>query len=216
MENDTNGKLNFLKFLAEPDAQNFFGEVDYYLKDGIHIQEYGYQIPYYRFLRKHRDNLEQFYTHYYGIKLVEENTEGDSYFFLDFNKSSRIKIPWTYRDVLKNEYAIIGIITYKIIYHEGNLELNSISQLQEMIRNDYEEYKEGLIKLLAQSGSDIKLSDDDDRIDAVVHNALKSFKRLGWMDIDQDYFEPRISFNRINLVYEKQIKDIDNIIANYQ
>ena len=216
MEHDNNRTLDFLKFLATPDAQSYFGEVDYYLKDGIHIQEYDDQISYYRFLRKHKDDLKAFYTYYYGVKLVEENTEGDSYFYLDFNKSSRIKIPWTYRDVLKNEYAIIGIITHKIIYHEGNLELNSIAQLQEMIRNDYEEYKEGLIKLLAQSGSDIKLSDDDERIDAVVHNALKSFKRLGWMDIDHDYFEPRTSFNRINSVYEKQIKDIDNIIANYQ
>ncbi|MDO1501678.1 hypothetical protein Q2T40_16200 [Winogradskyella maritima] len=216
MEYNINGTLDFLKFLAAPDARTYFGEVDYYLKDGIHIQEYGDQILYYRFLKKHRTDLEEFYTYYYGIQLKEENTEGDSYFFLDFNKSSRIKIPWTYRDILKNEYAIIGIITYKIIYHEGNVELNSISQLQEMIRNDYEEYKEGLIKLLAQSGSDIKLSDDDERIDSVVHNALRSFKRLGWMDIDNDYFEPRVSFNRINSVYEKQIKDIDNIIANYQ
>lgn len=216
MEYSTNGALDFLKFLATPEAQTYFGETDYYLKDGIHIQEYGDQISYYRFLKKHKDDLEQFYTYYYGIKLVEENTEGDSFFYLDFNKSSRIKIPWTYRDVLKNEYAIIGIITYKIIYHEGNLELNSISQLQEMIRNDYEEYKEGLIKLLAQSGSDLKLSDEDERIDAVVYNALKSFKRLGWMDVKDDYFEPRISFNRINSVYEKQIRDIDTIIANYQ
>jgi chromosome condensin MukBEF MukE localization factor len=216
MEHDNNGILDFLKFLATSDAQTYFGEADYYLKDGIHIQEYGDQISYYRFLKKHKDDLEQFYTYYYGIELVEENTEGDSFFYLDFNKSSRIKIPWTYRDVLKNEYAIIGIITYKIIYHEGNLELNSISQLQEMIRNDYEEYKEGLIKLLAQSGSDIKLSDDDERIDKVVSNALNKFKGIGWMDIKDDYFEPRVSFNRINSVYEKQIKDIDNIIANYQ
>jgi chromosome condensin MukBEF MukE localization factor len=216
MEHDTIGTFDFLKFLATPEAQTYFGEADYYLKDGIHIQEYGEQISYYRFLKKHKDELEQFYTYYYGIKLVEENTEGDSFFYLDFNKSSRIKIPWTYRDVLKNEYAIIGIITYKVIYHEGNVELNSVSKLQEMIRNDYEEYKEGLVKLLAQSGSDIKLSDDDERIDSVVQNALRSFKRLGWMDVNDDYFEPRISFNRINSVYEKQIKDIDNIIANYQ
>lgn len=216
MEHDSDGKLDFLRFQLAPDAQTYFGEVDYFLKDGIHIQEYGDQIPYYRFLKKHKSHLEQYYPYFYGIHLKEENLEADSYFFLDFNTASRGKIPWTYRDTLKNEYAIIGIITYKIIFYEGNLELNSISKLQEMIRNDYEEYKEGLIRLLAQSSGDVKIDDDDERIDAVVLNALKNFKRLGWMDLDQDYFEPRTSFNRINSVYEEQIKDIDNIIASYQ
>ncbi len=216
MEHNSEGTLDFLKFQIDPDAQLYFGEVDYYLKDGIHIQQYGDQIPYYWFLKKHKQHLEKYYSYFYGIHLKEENLEADSYFFLDFNTTSRGKIPWTYRDTLKNEYAIIGIITYKIIFHEGNLELNSVSKLQEMIRNDYEEYKEGLIRLLAQSRGDIKIDDDDERIDTVVYNALKNFKRLGWMDLDKDYFEPRTSFNRINSVYEKQIRDIDKIIASYQ
>lgn len=216
MEHNTSGTLDFLKFQIDPDAQTYFGELDYYLKDGIHIQEYGDQIPYFRFLKKHKPDLEKYYPYFYGIYLKEENLEADSYFFLDFNTASRGKIPWTYRDTLKNEYAIVGIIMYKIIFYEGNLELNSLSKLQEMIRNDYEEYKEGLIRLLAQSSGDVKIDDDDERIDTVVHNALKSFRRLGWIDLDQDHFETRASFNRINSVYDKVILDIDKIIANYQ
>ena len=216
MEHDSSTALDFLKFLADPDAQKYFGELDYYLKDGIHIQEYGDQIPYYKFLQRNKYNLDKYYEYYYGINLKEESLQSDSYFFLDFNTSSRGKLPSAYRDVLKNKYIIVGLIMYKIIFYEGNLELNSVSGLQEMIRKDYEEYKEGLIRLLAQSSSDVKLDDDDDKIDAVVLTALQNFRRLGWIILDHDYFETKASFQRINTVYEDIIPKIDDIIASYQ
>ncbi|MDJ0644488.1 MAG: hypothetical protein QNJ57_00755, partial [Flavobacteriaceae bacterium] len=194
MEHSITGALSFLKFYFDKDAETYFGELDYYLKDGVHIQEYGDQIPYYRFLKRHKEDLDSYYDYYYGIHLKEENLQSDSYFFLDFNTASRGNIPSPYRDVLKNEYIIIGLIMYKIIYYEGNIELDSVSKLQEMIRNDYEEYKDGLVKLIAQSSGDLKIDDDDERIDNVVYTALKNFRRLGWLDLKQDYFQPRASF----------------------
>ncbi|MAP56076.1 MULTISPECIES: condensin complex protein MksE [Flavobacteriaceae] len=216
MEHNSNGTLEFLKFYEDPDAPTYFGELDYYLKDGIHIQEYGDQINYYKFLKKHKEDLNKYYQHFYGIHLMEENLQSDSYFFLNFNTSNRGKIPSSHRDVLKNKYIIVGIIMYKIIFYEGNVELNSLAALQEMIRNDYEEYKEGLIRLFAQSSGDVKIDDDDKMIDNVVLAALQNFKRLGWIDLDQDYFETRPSFQRINTIYEDIIPKIDDIIASYQ
>lgn len=216
MEHDTNGTLSFLNFQRDPDAQIYFGQLDYYLKDGIHIQEYGDQIDYYKFLKKHKDELNDYYEYFYGISLKEENVQSDSYFFLDFNTSSRGKIPSPYRDVLKNKYIIIGLIMYKAIFYEGNVELNSLATLQEMIRNDYEQYKEGLIRLLAQSSGDVKLDDDDKMIDNTVLAALQNFKRLGWIELNQDHFETRASFQRINTIYEDIIPKIDDIIISYQ
>ncbi len=216
MEHNTNGILSFLNFQRDPDAQIYFGQLDYYLKDGIHIQEYGDQIDYYKFLKKYKDELNDYYEYFYGISLKEENVQSDSYFFLDFNTSSRGKIPSPYRDVLKNKYIIIGLIMYKAIFYEGNVELNSLATLQEMIRNDYEQYKEGLIRLLAQSSGDVKLDDDDKMIDNTVLAALQNFKRLGWIELNQDHFETRASFQRINTIYEDIIPKIDDIIISYQ
>lgn len=215
MEYNTNDRLEFLKFQLDEDAQTYFGELDYYLKDGIHIQEFGDQIPFYRFLKKHKNDLNSYYNYFYGIELKEENLNSDSYFFLDFNTSNRGSVPTPYRDILKNEYVIIGLIMYKIIFYEGNIELDSVSTLQEMIRNDYEQYKEGLVKLIAQSSGDIKIDDDDLKIDNAVYNALRNFRRLGWIELKQDYFQPKASFQRINSIYEDIVPRIDEIIANY-
>jgi len=215
MENDHLPKLKYLDFFKDEDSVAYFGQLDYLLKDGVHIQEYGNQISYYRFLKKHKDSLNLYYERFYGISLKEENEQSDSYFFLDFNTSSRGNISQAFRENLKNEYIIIGLIMYKILFLEGNVELISIQKLKETIRNDYQEFKPGLRKLIAQSTVEKDNFDDDEAIDNVIDRALKQFRKLAWLDYKGDIFEPRTSFHRIISIYEDVILRIDEIIESY-
>jgi len=52
MENNDISEIEYLKFLKEEEAIQYFGQLDYLLKDGVHFQDYGDQIPYYNFLKK--------------------------------------------------------------------------------------------------------------------------------------------------------------------
>lgn len=215
MENDYIPELKYLDFLKSEDAIAYFGQLDYLLKDGVHFQDYGTQIPYYRFLKKHKISINLYYERFFGISLKEENEQSDSYFFLDFNTSSRGNITQAFRENLKNEYIIIGLIIYKILFLEGNVELVSIKKLKETIRNDYQEFKPGLRKLIAQSTVEKDNFDDDEDIDNSVDRALKQFRKLAWLDYKEDTFESRASFHRIISIYEDVIMRIDEIIESY-
>ena len=215
MENDHIPELKYLDFLKSEDAVTYFGQLDYLLKDGVHFQDYGNQISYYRFLKKYKDSLNLYYERFFGISLKEENEQSDSYFFLDFNTSSRGNIPQAFRENLKNEYIIIGLIMYKILFLEGNVELVSIQKLKETIRNDYQEFKPGLRKLIAQSTVEKDNFDDDEAIDNAIDRALKQFRKLAWLDYKKDTFESRASFHRIISIYEDVIMRIDEIIESY-
>ncbi|SFZ80260.1 condensin complex protein MksE [Tenacibaculum maritimum] len=216
MENNDISEIEYLDFLKEEDAIQYFGKLDYLLKDGTHFQCYGDQIPYYRFLKKNKKSIKAFYQRFYGIILKEENKESDSYFFLDFNDSSRGNIPQSFRDILKNDYIIIGLIMYKILHSEKNLELTSIIKLKQTIRNDYQSFKPGLIKLIAQSTADKDNFNDDETIDNAIERALKQFRKLAWLDYKGDTFELRASFHRIITLYEDIIPKIDTVIESYQ
>ncbi|MFC4634648.1 hypothetical protein ACFO3O_12055 [Dokdonia ponticola] len=216
MENNDISEVEYLKFLKEEDAIQYFGRLDYLLKDGVHIQEDADQIPYYRFLKENKNSIREYYERFFGISLKEENKETDSYFFLDFNDSSRGSIPQPFRDILKNDYIIIGLIIYKILFLERNLELTSIQKLKQTIRNDYQEFKPGLRKLVAQSTTDKDNFDDDEAIDNAIDRALKQFRKLAWLDYKGDTFESRASFHRITTLYEDIIPKIDTIIKSYK
>jgi hypothetical protein len=216
MENNDISEIEYLNFLKEEDAIQHFGKLDYLLKDGMHFQDHGDQIPYYRFLRKNKKSMKAFYLRFYGITLKEENKEADSYFFLDFNDSSRGNILQPFRDILKNDYIIIGLVMYKILHSEKNLELNSIEKLKQTIRNDYQAFKPGLIKLIAQSTANKDNFDDDEAIDNAIDRALRQFRKLAWLDYKGDTFELRASFHRVITLYEDIIPKIDTIIESYQ
>ncbi|MCT4629605.1 hypothetical protein [Winogradskyella sp.] len=216
MENNDSSEIKYLTFLRDEDAMQYFGKLDYALKDGEHFQNYGSQIPYYRFLKKHKNSINSYYERFYGISLKEENMQADSFFFLDFNDSSRGSISQAFRDHLKNEFIIIGLIMYKILFLEGNLELSSIQKLKQTIRNDYDEFKPGLRKLIAQSSADKDNFEDDEAIDNTIDRALKHFRKLAWLDYKGDEFELRVSFHRIINLYEDVIPKIDTIIESYQ
>lgn len=72
MENDHIPELKYLDFFKDEDAVAYFGQLGYLLKDGVHIQEEVNQIPYYRFLKKHKDSLNLYYERFFGISLKKK------------------------------------------------------------------------------------------------------------------------------------------------
>jgi len=105
---------------------------------------------------------------------------------------------------------------YKIIFFDGNIELNSVEKLKKIIRTDYDQYKEGLQRVIVKSNESGRLKGDDDYIDKTTQKALEQFNRLNWIDLEGDLFETRASFHRILSLYGDTITNIDSIIKSYQ
>lgn len=215
MENDDRENVGY-DFLRSHHSQQVFSKLDFALKDGLHIQRHGSDPELYAYLEKYADLLQPYYRDLFGVRLEVKGEDDQRYYFLDYHSIEQSGIPANHKRQVNNEYIIIGLIIYKIIYFDGNLELTSISELKRRISLDYEQYETGLLRLIAKSSDNAKLQADDVEIDSVVDSALNQFVRIGWMQRNSDHFEPLASFQRILYVYEDVIKNIDQIVARYQ
>lgn len=214
MENYDTENIGYT-FLGNHHSQLVFSRLDYALKDGVHIQRQGSDPELYAYLEKYTDKLQPYYRDLFGVRLEKRGEDDYQYYYLDYHSAEQSNIPENHKRRIKNEHIIIGLILYKIIYFDGNLELNSVSDLKKKISLDYEEYENGLLKLIAKSSEKAKLQADDMEIDSVVDSALNQFVRLGWIERSNDHFELLASFQRLLYVYEDVIRNIDQIISRY-
>ncbi|RFS19428.1 hypothetical protein DVR12_22600 [Chitinophaga silvatica] len=200
---------------CHPEAKKLFGELDFQLKDGMHFQLMDGQYGFFRFLEENERSLRTYYHHYFGMSLCCSGEGMLRYYFLDFNDAGKAKVDYEHRDLIKNEYIIIGFLVYKIIFIDQNIELSSISLLQDTIRKDYEEMKTDLYRLIAKAKKQNATTMNDRIMDDTILKALKEFNKIGWVSLDEDTFDPNPSFHRIHSIYGEYIKDIDNLIKIY-
>jgi len=209
---DRSSEITIDSFLRDEYTQELFAEVDYKLKDGIHIQQEGKQIALYDYIVENEESLKLYYHKLFKVNLTSGGEYPDKYYYLDFNDPpSRGNIHIDHRHFLKNEYIIIGFIIYEIIYIQREIDLNSISELKRKIRIDYEDLKPGLYRLIGKSKNKNPSKLNDQTIDNTVKNALIEFNKIGWMKIGDDEFELLPAFDRLIKFYENEILNINEI-----
>ncbi|MEQ3656536.1 MAG: hypothetical protein ABNH00_11785 [Dokdonia sp.] len=216
MESSHTKDIDF-SFLLNDDSEAVFSKLDYLLKDGVHLQKFGSQVGFFEYLEKYSKELRNYYQILFGVTLEWKGEGLGKYYYLDYHSKERSKLPEAHKTTFKNDVLIIGFIIYKVIFFDGNIELNSIALLKKKITLDYEEYEEGLLRLIAKStDGGGKLSEDDVQIDKVVDRTLSQFKKIGWVELKGDYLETLPSIHRLLYVYEDVIRDMKNIITKYK
>jgi len=211
MENVDN-KATVSDFLYAENAKEFFAEIDYLLKDGVHFQKQSNQIRYFNFIDKNIDSLKLYYQDFFDVELSEGGEKPNNYFFLDFYGNSRGNISPRHREILKSEYVIIGFIIYKIIYIDKEIDLDSVQKLKEKIRIEYEDFKPGIYRLIAKSRNITPGNLNDSAIDTTIQSALEEFRKIGWIELSKDDFGLLPAFDRLIKVYEEYILNIDETL----
>lgn len=210
MGNDIN--ISPISFFDDPEAESIFARLDFGLKDGIHIQSHSTQYDLFNFLVKHEDSLRLFYAKYYGLKLSCAGVGENLYFFLDFIPGDRGEIDVDHRNFLKPEYVVIGFFIHKICYIDRNFDLNSVKKLQLVILHDYEDMKPDLNRLLAKLRKSNTTTLTDSKISDIIVETLKEFKKIGWIVMEEDFFDVLPSFQRLVMLYKDYINNIDELI----
>jgi len=207
-------ELAALAFYLDPDAEELIGKLDLHLKDGMHFQEVEHQYAQYYFIKKNYSSLEQYYRKYHKLVLSYGGEGSERYYYLDFNGSDRGSIDGDHRYFLRPEFVIIGFMIYKIIFIDRNLELTSVSCLQSMILTDYEELMEDIYRLLAKLRKANATTFGNEKVRDVVLDALKEFKKLGWVIMNEDFFDIMPSFSRLQKVYGDYINNLEDLLKN--
>jgi len=213
MGND-NTTVSALAFFEDADAEVLFAKLDYQLKDGMHIQERDHQFDLYFFLSRNEISLIAYYSQYFGVNLSIGGVGRDRYYYLEFNPADRGGIDWEHRYFLKPEYVIVGFLVYKIIFIDRNFDMDSVKKLQLTIQTDYEEMKDDLYRLLARLRRTGSTELGDSRVAEIVFDALKEFKKLGWVVLDEDFFDVMPSFHRLNKIYSDHISNFENLVKS--
>jgi|TARA_Y100001968_G_C19094708_1_gene589529 hypothetical protein len=212
MENIDN-EIRVSDFLFDKNAKELFADVDYLLKDGMHFQKQGNQVKHFNFINNNFSSLRLYYRDFFNVELTDGGEKPRNYFYLDFYGNNRGNISPKHRYILNSEYVIIGFIMYKILFIDNEIDLDSVQKLKEKIRIDYEDYKDGIYRLIAKSRNITPGNLNDDAIDSAVQSALEEFKKIGWVELDKDEFNPLPAFDRLIKIYEEYILNIDETLS---
>jgi hypothetical protein len=205
MEPQNNKAMSQYLFLESEDAEHVFSDVDYHLKNGTHIQDRKSQYKLYKFIEGNLGELSTYYLALFKLHLRSSGIEPDKYFYLEFPPEVRVGVPLEFRVHLKPEHVIIAFLLYKVIYIDRNIELNSVTEFQRLLRNDYEDIKPDLFRLFAKV-KELKSSEmNDDKVDRIIVKAMYEFNTLGWLQLEDDHFDIWPAFQRIYLLYSDQI-----------
>lgn len=198
-------------FLEDPEAPELFGKLDYLLKDGVHIQNRPDQAIFFQFIQRNERKLDAYYQSFFGVKLDFSGESSEKYYYLDFFAQSRGSISVNHRDFMKNEFVVVGFLLYKLIFIDKNLELNSVNQFKKMLRLEYEELKPGIYRVLAKIQKKKPNQMDDDKVSTIIDNALAEFNKIGWITLQEDYFDTLPAFQRIHKVYGDYINNVEEL-----
>jgi len=217
MENVNGENLSRYIFLADNKASKVFAGLDYHLRNGVHIQR-DHPLPgeLFRFIDKYFESLEAYYYDFFDIILVRGGNEFDAFYFIDFEEGNRGRIPADNREYLKTEHVIVGMLFLKMYKFDGNIDLERVSTFTALLFNEYEDEKEALRKLIADTAGDKSSDFSDTKIEEVIRRAFAKFNDLGWIkwdsENDKDRFTYMPSFDRLRSLYEAQIIGIETII----
>lgn len=214
--NSENSVTNKHSFWTDKKAKEVFANVDYHLKSGMHIQrEHPKPEEVFRFVERNYDELVEYYRDFFQVNLCQGGSNWNKYYYIDFEEGSRGKIPAQFRSYLSTESVIIGLLFLKIYKIDANIELDKISEFKKMLFAEYEEEKNGLLKLLADAATEKSSDFNDKKVEDAISKSFELFDNLGWIvkDIqDKDKFKCMPSFERLRKMYEPQILGIDELI----
>lgn len=212
MANDRSETADGYAFLTTPEAKHLFGKLDYALKDGLHVQE-KQNANFYFFVTDNHVGLSAYYRDLFDVELQGSVNGQDRYFYLDFiEANSRGSIVADHRYFLASEYIIVALLLYKVIFNDLQIELDSVKRFQKMLREEYEDLKPLIYEKLAQVTRKKPSEIDDEKLNSIISAAMRELSRIGWILLENDYFETLPAFGRLTLVYGNPI----NLIGRWQ
>ncbi len=219
MENASKQEISRLDFLNDKSTDDYFAKLDYKLRSGVHIQrEHPLSEACFRYLDRNFESLKLYYKELFGVLLTRAGNQFNTYYFIDFLDGGRGNIHSDYREYLRTEYVLIGMLYYKLYKLDGNIELDSVSDFISLLFSEYEEESDSLRKLIMDVSSDKSSDYTDEKLENIITKAFSKFSDLGWIaweaDDEKNRFRHLPSFERLRSLYQSQILAIDELIKS--
>jgi hypothetical protein len=216
MENDNSKErevdLDHTSFLKDAEAPSTFAGLHDQLRAGTHIQfAHPEQEEQFRFIERNFDSLAQYYKLIYKVRLEFGGAETDTYFYIDFEDGRRGEIKE--REFLSGEHLLIGVFMCKVYNIDFSAHESSVLTFVSLLKTEYEHYKDGFYRFLAQTRKETYTGEDDINLEKAIRGALNTFKNLGWLYFKNDeQFVVMPSLERLRKLYADEINNPQKLV----
>ncbi|RLD60090.1 MAG: hypothetical protein DRJ01_10255 [Bacteroidetes bacterium] len=190
-----------------------FADTDFQLRSGMHIQEHASQNRNFRFIEDNFPELILFYEKLYQSKLCVNQSNIGKFYYLDYFEEQRSKLK---RKSLDSKQTLFAIFLYTL--HKVEKRFSTTLSKQELLEalNNHHKIKPHIQRLFLGSEKEETLTTQK-TIDKWVDDSLRDLEKLGWIffiENDNEKFEILPAFERIALIYQEAINNIDEIRTN--
>lgn len=206
---DFSEDFRYLEFLKNKKAPALFNDLYDTLRKGTHIQKQSHEELFdFIEIEGNEESISDFIRLFNETQMLNRRgQQHEKYYFIDFIEGSKGN---TDRKYIENDELLVGFLIYKVFILDFNYDL-SISFFQNAILQNYENYKQGIIKNLGKTAKTTSSTSGDEIIIDTIRKAFNCFDRICWLrlDPDKDGFTFYPAFQRIIDVYSHKINTID-------
>ena len=188
-----------------------FADTDTQLRLGVHIQEHKSQHRNFRFIEDNIDELQKFYNRLYQVQICSHQSNFGKFYFIDYLDEQRARLR---RKSLEADTTLFAIFLYT--FHKTEKRFSTTLSKKEVLHalNNHPKIKSKIQKLFLGAESEETITTNK-TIEKWVTTSLNDLSKLGWIyfieDSEDDTFELLSAFERIALIYQETINNIDDI-----
>ena len=214
MEDEYNQGLNKSEFSFFEDGliKEHFGILNLELLRGAHIQNDS--IYFFKVLNEYRDELTNFYSTFYDLKLTRNMFEGEVFYYLDFPDS---KNSLKHSRRLTEFQTLIGLTLLKM-YYDKYFELSKIITLDQIKYELFHggnssHYKTLLLKDVRENYSE----NEESKLWSHINRTLSELEKLGWVKktADKTYLI-KASISRLQNLYKEEFENFEDFVESYR
>lgn len=187
-----------------------FADTDLLLRSGMHIQDYRQQSRNFYFIEDNYLGLYSFYERLYQAKLCYSQPINGKYYFLDYFDEQKSKLQ---KESLKPKHTLFAIFLYTL--HRIEKRFSTTLSKQELIEvlNTHHKIKPHIHRLFLGAEMEDTLPTQSTLL-RWVNESLRELQKLGWvyiLDDDSEQFVLLPAFERIALIYQEAINNLEEI-----
>jgi chromosome condensin MukBEF MukE localization factor len=187
-----------------------FADTDFQLRSGMHIQDYRQQSRNFYFIEDNFPQLYSFYEKLYQTKLCYSQSISGKFYYLDYFDEVKSKL---HKESLKHKQTLFAIFLYTL--HRIEKRFSTTLSKQELVEilNTHHKMKPHIHRLFLGSEKE-DTGSTKTTIYKWVSESLRELQKLGWVQLledDNEQFELLPAFERIALIYQDAINNIEEI-----
>lgn len=219
MENE-NREIAPYSFLNEERVEKYFADINIMLLSGKHIDQKTYAI--FSLLEEMESHWRNFYKNLYNLNFVTANFDGQTYFYLDFFDTAKGRFSDNFRHKELTEMQLLIGLSMLDIYYKRFFDEKKVIKWSDIVNLIIEgEQQQAYKKIFFNSVRQSNTYDEKDwkQVERKITSVIDSFDKLGWVEKlssqnEELVFEIRPAINRLAKLYEDELTQFDDFVAN--